>query len=69
MKTAAAILEKADGVRIRRLAQMLVEQLVEMMPELKEVAPWHAVGRRRSLDDFGRILERVFPEDAFNLEK
>ncbi|HZZ71557.1 MAG TPA: helix-turn-helix domain-containing protein [Pirellulales bacterium] len=65
MKTAAAILEKADGIRVRRLAQMLVEQLIEMMPELKEVSPWHAVGRRRSLDDYGRTIERIFPEDVF----
>ena len=69
MKTAAAILEKAEGVRLRRLAQMLVEQLVEMMPELKEVAPWHTVGRRRSLEDYGRILERVFPDDVFGTER
>ena len=44
MKTAAAIQERADGSRVGRLAQMLVEQLVEIMPELKDVGP---VAQRR----------------------
>ncbi len=68
MKTAMAILEKAEGVRLKRMAEMLVEQLVEMMPELKEVSAWHTIGRRRNLEDFGRILERVLPDEMFGTE-
>ena len=63
MKTAAAIHERAP-VAIQRMAQMLVDQLVEVMPELKDVSAWHEFGQRRSLDDFGRVVERRLSEDA-----
>jgi len=63
MKTAMALLELAPTARIRRLARMLVEQLVEVMPELDGVGPWHSVGQRRSLDEYGRIVERCVPDD------
>ena len=63
MKTAAAIHERAP-VAIQRMAQMLVDQLVEVMPELKDVSPWHQFGQRRGLDDFGRVVERRLSEDA-----
>ena len=33
---------------------MLVEQLVELMPELKGITAWNSVGYRRGLDDLGR---------------
>ncbi|MFO0897794.1 MAG: helix-turn-helix transcriptional regulator [Pirellulales bacterium] len=65
MKTAAAILEKAADVGTRRQATMLVEQLIELMPELENVTAWHAVGHRRSLEEYGRIAERVYPDDSF----
>lgn len=58
MKTAAAILEKAESAPIRRMAETLITQLVEIMPELKEVSPWHAVGQRRTLNEYGRVVER-----------
>jgi hypothetical protein len=59
MKTAATILEKADGARIRRLADTLVKQLVEIMPELEGIGPWHEyTGPRRRRDECGRIAER-----------
>ncbi|HUG67635.1 MAG TPA: hypothetical protein VMM76_07780 [Pirellulaceae bacterium] len=63
MKTAAAIHERAP-VAIQRMSQMLVDQLVEVMPELKDVSAWHQFGQRRSLDDFGRAFERRLSEDA-----
>ena len=47
MKTVAAIAEKAESSSIKRLAQTLASQLVEMMPELEGVSPWHNVGQRR----------------------
>ena len=65
MKTAAAIQEKADSSSIRRLVQMLIDQLVEIMPELKEVGPWHSVGQRRTLDEFGRVVEQPVAEEVF----
>ena len=55
MKTAAALLEDAPNIHARRMAENLIEQLLEIMPELKEVGPWHSVGQRRTLDEVGRI--------------
>jgi transcriptional regulator with XRE-family HTH domain len=66
MKTAQAILEKAPSAPIKRMAQMLVEQLTEIMPELETVSPWHSVGQRRSLDDVGRIAEQTISIDNFS---
>ena len=60
MKTAAAIKERADGTPVGRLAEMLNEQILEIMPELADVGPWHSVGQRRSTNDFGRVFERQF---------
>jgi transcriptional regulator with XRE-family HTH domain len=65
MKTVAAIMEKAQNTSIQRLAQTLVDQLVEIMPELKGVNPWHSVGQRRSLDEYGRIVERSYSDDIW----
>ena len=63
MKTAAAIRDRAESVGIKRMAQMLCEQLVEMMPELTDVSPWHDYGQRRSLEEFGRIVDRTVSDD------
>ncbi len=65
MKTAAAIGEKAESSSIKRLAQTLADQLIEIMPELAGVSPWHAVGQRRTLDEMGRIAERPYSEDVW----
>jgi transcriptional regulator with XRE-family HTH domain len=63
MKTAAAIIEKARSESVRRLATQLIEQLVDIMPELREVTAWHTVGQRRTLDEYGRVFERQLPDD------
>lgn len=65
MKTALAIIEEAKQTRIRRMAQTMVEQLVEIMPELEGISPWHAVGKRRRRDDYGVAAERRLSEDVF----
>ena len=54
MKTAKAICERARQSSIQRMATMLIQQLVELMPELEEVKPWHAVGQRRTSDEVGQ---------------
>jgi transcriptional regulator with XRE-family HTH domain len=64
MKTAAAILERAQQASIRRMAQTLVDQLVELMPELEGVGPWHAVGKRRSQEELGEVVNRHLSVDA-----
>ena len=65
MKTVAAIVEKADSPSMKRLLQMLCNQLLEIMPELADVAPWHTVGQRRTLDEYGRAVERQQSDDFF----
>ncbi len=63
MKTVAAIRDRTQDPSIRRMVDMLVEQILEMMPELSDVTPWHSVGQRRTSDDIGRTACRVISED------
>jgi transcriptional regulator with XRE-family HTH domain len=63
MKTAIAIRRQSRSEGERRLARLLVDQLLELMPELKEVSGWPAVGHRRTAEEFGRIAENPIPED------
>jgi len=63
MKTAVAIRDRAQQPAIRRMAQMLVDQLLEIMPELQGISPWHAVGRRRSQNEVGQAALRRLPTD------
>jgi len=65
MKTAMAILERTRDPRTKRLAQTMVDRLTEMMPELRGVSAWHAVGKRRSLEELGIAAERSLPEQVF----
>jgi len=65
MKTATAILERAADMRMKRLSQQMIDQLIEIMPELRNVTPWHKVGRRRRINEYGaaflrRLSARVF---------
>jgi len=46
------------------MSQRIVDQLIDLMPELEGVSPWHEVGQRRTKEDYGRIVERLLPEDA-----
>lgn len=63
MKTVAAIRARSKSVNIQRMAEMLSEQLAEIMPELAEVSPWHNYGQRRSLDECGRIMEQTYSDE------
>lgn len=65
MKTATAIRERAGSVETQRMAQMLTEQLAEIMPELGEVNPWHEFGQPRGWNEYGRIVERTVSDDMF----
>ena len=65
MKTALAIQEQADNEGTRAMAQTLIDQLVEVMPELRGVSAWHAVGKRRRLDELGIAAQRTISEDSF----
>jgi transcriptional regulator with XRE-family HTH domain len=50
---------------IARLADTLIGQLVEIMPELADVTAWHSVGQRRSLTEYGIAAERMISEEMF----
>ncbi len=65
MKTAVTIRQATDIVVIKRLADRLSDDLIEIMPELKHVTPWPAVGSRRAVGQTGRILDHQVPEDHF----
>jgi transcriptional regulator with XRE-family HTH domain len=65
MKTAMAMLERAHDPRTKRLAQTMVDQLAEIMPELRGVSAWNAVGKRRSLDELGVAAERRLSAKVF----
>jgi hypothetical protein len=66
MKTVRAIKETATSSSIQRFATMLEQQLVELMPELKDVAAWHSIGQRRAPSELGRTAERVIPDSFFH---
>jgi transcriptional regulator with XRE-family HTH domain len=65
MKTAAAMLEHAPNTAMRCMAETLVAQLTEIMPELKEVSAWHTYGQRRSLNEYGRVVDRRLADEWF----
>ena len=58
-KTAHSLLKESRTHATRRMAQNLVDQLVTIMPELREQRPWHDRGTLRSSSDVGRIAEHV----------
>jgi hypothetical protein len=63
MKTAMAIRRQAQVEEERHLVRQLIEQLVEIMPELKEVTGWPATGHRRTTEDIGRIAQNPISDD------
>jgi len=66
MKTAAAIREQVGNEgQAARLIRQLIEQILEIMPELADVTPWHTVGQRRTLDDVGRVAQHPVSDDLF----
>lgn len=66
MKTARAIQDRTRPGPLQRLAKMLVEQLAEIMPDLKETAPWPTVGRRREKRELGEAFFRRLSLDSLD---
>jgi hypothetical protein len=60
-----AILERSNVPQMKRLAQTMVDQLTEIMPELRGMGAWPVVGKRRSLDELGIAAERRLSDDVF----
>ena len=65
MKTALALVEHAYNKSTLRMAQALVDQLVEIMPELQGIAAWNAIGKHRRLDELGVAATRTMSKDIF----
>ena len=61
-KTAKTLLRTCSQQRQRRLAERLVDQLEELMPELEEVGVWPE-GTGRSRDDLGRVGFEITTSD------
>jgi hypothetical protein len=59
MKTVQAIVERSSQASVRRLGQTMINQLVEIMPELEGVTPWHSLDRRTQNQN-SRILEQAY---------
>ena len=64
MKTARAIQQRARQESIRRMGEVLVHQLVDLMPELEDVTPWPEVGQPRTLSELGQVVHRRLSDDA-----
>lgn len=60
MKTARTLLLRAKESSTKILAQTLCDQLVEIMPELREIGPWPSVGQSREAKDLGQAAYRRF---------
>lgn len=59
MKTVVSLSEAcSSNLRTARLATMLREQLLELMPELAEIGGWPQCGSRRGADVMGRIFHQ-----------
>ena len=65
MKSARAIEESAAATNVKRLAKRMVDQLLEVMPELDAISAWHSIGRRRGSHELGRIVERQMSDEQF----
>ena len=66
MKTAAAIREQVGNEKqAAHLITQLIEQILEIMPELADVTPWHTIGQRRTLDDVGKVARHTVSDDLF----
>jgi len=63
MRTATTILERTRNAATHRMAQFMAEQLIEIMPELKDTIPWPSVGKRRSRRELGRAARLRLPAD------
>jgi hypothetical protein len=64
MKTTRAILEQTSQLRVKRMTQMLVEQLVDLMPELADVTAWNSTDPRRCRRELGQAARLRLPADV-----
>lgn len=60
MKTARTIFERTQESRTGLLAQTLIDQLVDLMPELEDISSWPDIGQSREFKDYGVAVIRRF---------
>lgn len=60
MKTARSILENSKDDSIQILARQLVDEMLELMPELKSISPWPTIGQAREHREPGQAALRRF---------
>ena len=60
-RTAKTILRESRTATVRNLAQTMLNQIYEVMPEAAAMGPWNEVGQRRSPQDVPRIVEQTVP--------
>ena len=65
MKTAVTIRNRAKNRSIRHLAEMLVEQIVAIMPDLADIGPWSAPPERPVGFNGDGELDRELAEREF----
>jgi transcriptional regulator with XRE-family HTH domain len=66
MKTVRSIQEMARQTSIRRLAEMLADQLIEVEPELKDTAAWPVLGQGLNERDPGQAYIRGLSLHCFD---
>ena len=64
-KTVLAVRGHARQESIQRMAQTMFDQLVEIMPELANIGPWQAIGKRRQQNDLGIAAHRRLADSVF----
>lgn len=67
MKTAVAMREAQVNPRVTRMAEMLCEQLADLMPELAEVSGWPQFGARRGASAIGKALQQPIDTSQLGL--
>jgi transcriptional regulator with XRE-family HTH domain len=65
MKTARAVHEQAEDEELRSMTQTLIDELIEIMPELREIAAWHTVGKRRGPRELGAAVGRGYVGEIY----
>lgn len=69
MKTARQLQDLTRGTRLEPAVASLVDQLIELMPELAEVPAWPSVGQSRAPRELGGAARRVDGEFSRFLEE
>ncbi len=65
LEVALQIIARTRQAGIRRIAHTLVDQIIELSPELKRIADAHTAGQAHLFDEQGNALKGDLPVDFF----